>query len=274
MNKISKIGIATSKCIAVPLDDVRNNIGLGLTINRFIALIIKPALDQQKRKKFQCAIIELFPNNQKPRVHFNENTVFAFEFKKKNVINKDSIGKTFTQLGLKIEDMNDIRIPDDFGDPNSAKALIIRMDPYFYLFFDFRYNRARVKVQLETAKEFVSAAKKLDPKKELSPICESLWSAIELISQAILLSMPNEKKGKAHDKFDRLNKVKKDLQVVSDDFMKTFDTFNKARRLARYPDFSKDPKHQNIKTFLTPKMITDALEKLENELENNIIIKI
>jgi len=272
--RVTKIGIATANSLRIPLDHVKKNVGLGRSINQLIRLIIKPELKKQGREKFTSAIIEMFPKEgQKPRVYLDDDATFLLKLKDERVT-PEAVGKTFKEMGWTMDDVEDIQIPDDFGDRNSGKAFIIRQDPYFFLFFDFRYNRARVKAQLERAKEFIAAAQKLDPEKEHAPICEVMWAAMELIAQAVLLSLPGGKKTKDHDKLEQLDAIRKNLHVISDEFMQIFASFSHKRPAARYPDHSTDPNWQERSVPIPAKDIRQALEKIQQELETNVILKI
>jgi HEPN domain-containing protein len=272
--KVTTIGIATANSLRVPLENVKKNVGLGRSINQLIRLIIRPELKQQDREKFTSAIVEMFPKEgQKPKVYFDENATFQLKLKDERVT-PEAVGKTFKELGWSMDDVEDIQIPDGFGDPNSGKAFIIRQDPYFFLFFDFRYNRARVKAQLERAKEFIAAARKLDPEKDHAPICEMMWAAMELIAQAVLLSLPGGIKTKDHDKLKQLDEIRKNLRVISDEFIEIFTAFNRKRPAARYPDHSTDPKWKERSTPIPADDIRQALAKIEQELETNVILNI
>lgn len=273
--KITRVAIATEQFLKVPLEDVRQNRGNGQLVNQIIRTLIRPEVKKRGMEKFRSAIVEILPKqNLPPKFYFDDDCMFELEFKE-SVIKPEMVGKyLFKNYGLSMDDVKDVSIPANFGDPNSAKLFIVRFDPHFFLFFDFRYNRQRVEAHLSRAKEYISAAKKLDPEKEHAPICDMLWAAMEIMAQATILSLPDGEKTKAHDKLEQLDELRKSIAVVSDDFMRVFAQVIEKRPAARYPDASTDPTWQEKSKPLSPSEITEALAKLEQELETNVILKV
>lgn len=273
--KVTKVAIATEKFLKVPVDDVIKDVGDGIMINSIFRVLVQPEMKRTERKKFRSAIIEVFPKKkQVPKFHFDDDCKFSMKIKE-GKLKPEMEGKLlFRDCGITMDDIEDIAIPQGFGDPNSAKLFIVRFDPFFFFFFDFRYNRQRVKSQLTAARQYISAAKKLDPKVEHSPICEMLWSAMEMMAQAMILSLPDGRKTKAHDKLERLEEIRKGLVIVSDDFMGLFAQMTHKRPAARYPDVSSDPSWKERSSPLSPQEVTAALTKLEKEFENNVMLKI
>ncbi|MFH1443970.1 MAG: HEPN domain-containing protein [Candidatus Peregrinibacteria bacterium] len=273
--QVTRVAIATEKFLKVPLDDVIRNVGDGVIVNSIIRTLIKPELEKRGMGKFRSAIVEIFPKDkQPPKFHFDDDCMFAMKLKE-GILKPEMKGRyLFQDCGVTMDDVENIALPQNFGDPNSAKLFVVRFDPFFFLFFDFRYNRQRVEAQLARAKEYITAARKLDPEAEHAPICDMLWAAMEMMAQAMILSLPDGEKTKTHDKLEHLDDLRKGLVIVSDDFMRVFAQVSKKRPAARYPDVSSDPSWQERSKPLSPKEIAAALANLEKELENNVMLKI
>jgi len=273
--QVTRVAVATEMFLRVPLDDVKKNVEYGIIVNNIIRTLIKLELGKRGIEKFRSAIIEIFPKDKQPaKFHFDDDCMFSMELKE-GILKPEMEGKfLFKDCGVTMDDIKNISIPRDFGDPNSAKLFVVRFDPFFFLFFDLRYNRQRVKAQLTRAKEYIAAARKLDPKTEHAPICDMLWAAMEMMAQAMILSLPDGEKTKAHDKLERLEEIRKGLAIVSDDFMDLFAQISEKRPAARYPDASSNPSWQERSKPLSPEEIAAALMKLEKEFESNVMLKI
>ena len=269
-----RVAIMTSKCLRIPIDHVNRNIDLGKSINQLIRNVIKPEMIRRSRPPFSAAIIEMFSDkNRKTQVYFDEEAPFLFEFKA-SICKPEWVGKTDRELGLTMDDVKDISVPDDFGDPNSAKAFIIRRGDTFYLAFDFRYNKQKVRTKLERAREFIGAVRDMDLEKHHYPACYLLWSAVELITDAVMLSMPDAKPTKDHaERLRKLKAVKQKINMVSDDVVTLLGDLEKVKPIARYADSQENVKSRKLRKKMDAAYFRQALAKIDHELESNIILK-
>ncbi len=270
-----RVAIMTEQSMRIPIDHVRKNMGMGRSINQLIRNVIKPEMELRKRPPFSAAVIEMFSDERKKtKVHFDEEATLLIEFKEGRVT-PEWVGKTDKELGWTMDDVKDIQIPSDFGDPNSAKALIVRRGDIFYLAFDFRYNRQTVRTKLERAREFISAVRDLDLEKHHYPACYLLWSAVELITDAIMLSMPDAKPVKDHaERLRKLKATKEKINVVSDDIVVLLGELEKVKPIARYADRPSNVKSRKLRKKMSKEYFQTALAKIEHELSSNIILRV
>lgn len=267
-----KVAIRTARVLRVPVDHVRRNVGLGRSINQLVQMI-KPELERQQRQKFKAAIIEMFPKGGRPpRIRFDENAPFEVQLHKHEVT-PAAVGKSFAELGWTVEDVKDVAVPQGSVDPSAGHAFLIRMGEVFLLAFDFRYNRADAQAKIVRAKEYLAGCKRMDPHRDYFLACYALWSAYELITDAIMLSLPNSDLPKPHDKkLSNLERTRKGIRVVSDTFMAMFQRLIEIKPAARYPGHSTDPKWKKL-SRRSSALIRKALVVARKELRTNAFLR-
>ena len=132
--------------------------------------------------------IVLWPDGKQPEVRFNEEVRCSF-------IVQVAPGRPVEQgklIGLhNISQVREIRPPPDEAD--AAHVTILRMADGSWCFtFDFTYNNARVAQTYTAAQEFLTTAYEALKARRYRAFVDTLFSAVELMSQALLLGLPSD----------------------------------------------------------------------------------
>lgn len=220
--------------IIVPSKLVEQNEGFGRTINQLMEIFINKEREMDKKsvKEFQVAIVEIFDDGKSPKVYLDEEATFILTFKNKK-LDQNSVGRKMT---VDLKEIEKIEWHNGALGKNSAKFFIVRWNKdYWVLGFDFRYNKDIAKINLDRAREFLNAAKKLDSDSDLNPLIYLLWSVCELIIDVRLYLLPCEKPLPMHrDRKEKVGKFSKTSNIFSDEFIKTFDKLLQEKNNARY----------------------------------------
>ena len=136
-----------------------------------------------------------------------------------------------------IEGVADVRLTGQ--DPNAAHITLLSVPGKgFGLFFDFRYNGARVSEHLEAAEEFFASAVAASALGHRRSFAENLFAATELTAKAMLLlspSSPDLLKSKKHSAVaSKLNQLGRYSQNVDRAFVDLHNELERARPKARY----------------------------------------
>jgi len=192
--------------IVIPTKLVEENKDFGRTINQLMEIFISKEMEKRGVKEFHAAIVEIFDDGKPPKVYLNEEATFILTFKDKK-LNLNSIGP----MTIDLKEIENIEWHNEVLDKNSAKFFIIHWGKdYWILDFDFRYNKGTAKIKLERAEEFLDAAKKLNFPNNLNPLIYLLWSVYELIVDAKLYLLPQQKpKPKHGDRKEKLETLGK-----------------------------------------------------------------
>jgi uncharacterized protein (UPF0332 family) len=103
--------------------------------------------------------------------------------------------------------------------------------------FDFTYNNARVAQTYTAAEEFLTTAYEALKARRYRAFVDTLFSAVELMSQALLLGLPSDQPQPLSHKgiSIRINQHRKG-NVVGGNFAPLLNQLTKLRRSARYSD--------------------------------------
>lgn len=151
-----------------------------------------------------------------------------------------------------LNNIEKIELTDE--DINCAHITLLLFKNNWIVFFDFRYNKERIKEHIEASKEFYESALDNLNKNRLRPFYENAFASAELSAKSILLALPDKKllEGKNHK--DRLKKFKNwaELGNVKMEFSTTLSSLKDLRDSARYlssDDFKKEDPNK-IKAIL------------------------
>ena len=79
--------------------------------------------------------------------------------------------------------------------PNSAWATLTQIDDdNWSVAFDFSYNKGKRRDYVDAAKEYVESSKMCFQEALDRPLIDNLYSAVELLSKALLIEFPQQKK--------------------------------------------------------------------------------
>lgn len=265
-----KLAISVPDVIEVPFDDVKQNKGYGQFINQIYKQFIRPVMDARGIPRFSGALIEMFDGevfpNRQPDVYFNDEMKWRLQTKEP-VIGPESVGKLASELGIDILKDRKSMVPVTH-DPNAGYVAITPYKDIYFLYYNFQYNAPLVKEKLERAREFLQAIQRLDVSQEPNVVCYLVWSAMELVVEAILYSIPlipTDKKVKSPhvQRMNRLVAMQEKIRALSDDFYSAFQSVSKDKNPARYAD---GVTTQDKEALLT------AVNALTKELEENQLL--
>lgn len=207
--------------------------------DQFINLFVLPEIQRRKQQgelkgsfDLKAAQILFFGDGRKPIVRINSEVKAIATVKKKAGISRQAGELVYEH---ELEAINGIKLTEE-EDPNCGHAILLRLNNIWYIFFDFRYNKAHSLKCLETAREFYEIAKFAFKQKHLKPFADNLFSAAELIVKSTLLSFPNPKFVKKTSHTDiqmKYNRFAK-LGNVKSTYRETFNKLSGLRIDARY----------------------------------------
>ncbi len=159
-------------------------------------------------------------------------------------------------------DINEIKnIELTNKDPNVGHVTLLLFRNKWFISFDFRYNKKRVKDRLEAAKEFYDSSKENLENKRLRPFFENSFACAELLTEALLIQFFNKDTLKGHE--SRLNMITNwaKLENIDQKFSDSLHLLWKLRSSARYMS-STEFRYENPDDYLTSlKELYDFVEK-------------
>jgi hypothetical protein len=118
-----------------------------------------------------------------PEVRINQEVKGAFIAKAGK---KAHLGET---LSLKdIAEMQSMQLTEE--DPNAGHLTAVIHNRRWHVFFDFRYNAARIESQLKAADEFMAAAADAAERGHAIAAVDNLFDAVQLMAKSFLLITP------------------------------------------------------------------------------------
>src|SRR5262249_4695452 len=93
---------------------------------------------------------------------------------------------------IKAEDTGDIvgiELTDQ--DPNSGHITVLRHRDACYVTWSTRYNATRVAETIKAAEQFIEVARHAQQQRHHRPLVDNLYSAVELLAKATLLTLPD-----------------------------------------------------------------------------------
>ncbi len=139
--------------------------------------------DLPKPLVIQKAQLIFFPDDRKAIVRFNDEVGALAQVKIKEGISKEKGESIYSH---EIEDLKNVKLTES-DDPNCAHALIVHIGEKWLFSFDFRYNKHLSERYIDRANEFIKGAEFYYTQNYMGPFADNLYSAIELLTQAILL---------------------------------------------------------------------------------------
>lgn len=123
-------------------------------------------------------------------------------------------------------------------DPNAGHLTALNHKEAWYLLFDFRYNAARIALNLQVAHQFLAAAEDATHRKHLNAAVDNLFGAVETAARSYLMMHPDPRllqqttHGFVKSQFNRYGGQ---LGNVNRTFVELFNTLADIRPKARYP---------------------------------------
>ncbi len=163
-----------------------------------------------------------------------------------------------------IEDIESIELTEQ--DPNCAHITLMLFKEKWYVAFDFRYNKKRIKEHIEASREFLDSAKDNLSKNRLRPFFENSFACAELAAKAILLQLPDKEilHGKDHDLRVMRFQNWATLGNVKFEYSTILNKLNSLRPSARYlcsTEFKKEDPMRIIET------LNEMISFVENSLK-------
>jgi uncharacterized protein (UPF0332 family) len=135
--------------------------------------------------------------------------------------------------------------PDDR--PNAGHITLIKNGTGWFAAFDLRYNAQRIAEHVNTAREFLDAAKAALVADRVRVFCADGFTAVELLAKARLLMHPDERllKSKKHNFVISNYNLQARRGNVDPQFADLLNQLDNLRNLARYPvgSFAIDSTH-------------------------------
>ncbi len=200
---------------------------------------VNPELERRKNEEkiqdnfdLTSAQILFCGDGRSPAVRINSEVKAIVSAKKKIGVSKKKGEPIYEDelLGIK-----EIKLTDD-DDPNCGHATLLRLHNVWFIFFDFRYNKARSLKHLKAAEEFYETADFAFNNGYWNAFADNLFSATELIVKSTLLSFADRKfvkKTRHKDIKSKYNGFAK-LGNVKPTHNKTFNKLYGLRAQARY----------------------------------------
>ena len=186
----------------------------------------------EKPLDLRAAQIVFYPDGRKNEVRINSEVKAEARMKLKPGTSKHAGDLVYEH---ELEGLEKISLSED-DDPDCAHVTFIRFGDKWAGSFDFRYNKALSRQHIERANEFCDAAEFSLNQKNFAAFVDTLFSAIELVAKALLLSLPDAKFRKKAEHADIKKKFYwfADLGNVQPAYRDTFDRLLRLRYPARY----------------------------------------
>jgi len=202
-----------------------------------------------------------------PTVRLNEEVKAVFRAQLKRAVQK---GEVVWENDF--DEIEDLELTD--LDPNAAHLTIILRKGMWVLKFDFRYNAARIRETIETAREFLDCATFSLNKGNVRAFVENLFGAAELMAKGLLLMHPDRSilTGKSHkiiaSKFNWWGK----LGNTDPEYVKLLNHLSVLRRPARYLQKRLALKIEHAKVMLA--VAEDMFQTLSGEAPKRISVRL
>ena len=226
-------------------------------------LWVLPEIERRKKEKIlgESFILTkaqiLFSHDKSfPKIRLNQQVKAIAKSKANRDIKKGEI-----IYEKDIENIEDIKLTEQ--DPNYAHITLLLFKGKWFISFDFRYNKKRVKERLEASKEFLESTRENLEKNRLRPFFENSFACAELLTEALLIQFFKQSLLKGHGK--RLDSIKAwaELGNVKEEFSDKLSKLWGLRDSARYMS-STEFKKENPKEYL------DVLDEMYSFVEKSI----
>lgn len=134
-----------------------------------------------------------------------------------------------------IKDIREIKLTDR-DDPDAGHLTMLLFDGKWYMSFDFRYNKAKAKEFVESARDFLDNAKFSYEKEKWRPFIDNMFSATELLVVAQLLPHADSEYSKKqwHQGTEKRYASMVDIGNFKLEYKNTLLELRKLRKQARY----------------------------------------
>lgn len=160
-----------------------------------------------------------------------------------------------------VDNVDDIRLTEE--DPNCGHITLLIFKEKWYVSFDFRYNRKRVKDRLNAAKEFLESTRSNFAAVRFRPFFEDSFACAELLTEALLIQFSRPDTLRSHER--RLETLQKwaELGNVKIEYSTLLKNLWSLRGSARYMSSTLFKKEK-------PKEYLDMLEEMYLFVESSI----
>jgi len=149
-------------------------------------------------------------------------------------------------------------------DPNCANVILLNINEYYYIIFDFRYDLEHAQDVVSLARQFITSAEFALQNDQIGPFIDNLYSAAELSIKSIFLTWPHIEPGKktTHQVIKKMYEEFGELGNVDKVFLDIFDELSSLRPRIRYfePNY-KLPKEDCERLINTVELIIQDSEK-------------
>ncbi len=167
--------------------------GFHRTVDDLMRIWVNPEIERRKERgvlppDFRLSACQvLFPSpldvNRAKRVLLNDEVKIELLARTSRTCQLGDIVTTDD-----VEAIEGARLPPD--EENSGHISLLRLSDTWFLTFDCRYNKARIRECLSAAREFIDVAEMALRSDRLRPACDLLFSGAELLANAELLHIP------------------------------------------------------------------------------------
>jgi hypothetical protein len=185
---------------------------------------------------FLAAQIVFWPDGRPLEVRLNDEVRCSFVVEP----TRNIVPEVDKLIGL--DDINRVvEIHPPAEEADSGHVTILRLRETWCFTFDFTYNNARVAHTVKAARDFLIVAHECAEKGRYRPFVDALFSAVELMSKALMLCFPGpESLHWSHNKINRQLNLRRKDSIVGGDFAGLLNELARLRGAARYScdDFS------------------------------------
>lgn len=216
-----------------------NNLGqefAEVVINNAFRLWFIPELDRRRADgripdgfELRAAQVVMDLNNPSPVVRINEEVRGVLEARAARPIEK---GQPVCESDM--SELLGMSLTED--DPNAGHATALLHNDVWYLFFDFRYNAARIEQYIDMARQFLHVAGTAARDGQLRPVVENLFATVEILAKCLLMMRPDRSvlESKKHKFVATRFNLEGKLGNVPPDSVQLLNRLTALRPIARY----------------------------------------
>jgi len=205
--------------------------------------------------------ILIYPE-KKTIIRFNDEVEAYVTFYKKKGVAKEKYDPVYE---YEVEGIKSARVTEK-DDPNCAQILILKIQEYYHIYFDFRYNKQIAFTFISSSKNFYKSAINNYEKNAIQPCVDNLYSSAELAIKSLFLTWPNIKphKGLSHKIIKNMYEEYAELGNVKKEYKEIFNELYELRPRLRYfqPDYNISK--EKIEHYL--RIIKEIIEDIERRI--------
>ena len=121
---------------------------------------------------------------------------------------------------------------------NCAHVILLKIGEYYFIHFDFRYDKQYAQNSIDQAKEFFKSAEWSYKNNQVGPFVDNLYSATEFSIKSIFLTWPHitPKTKTTHRRIKNIYEEFGQLGNVEEECLDDFDELSSLRPRVRYYD--------------------------------------